>query len=795
MSLTQGNRCNGATLEHGLWDCKYEQSAMKRESDASNPGKQPRSAGRAPLWVRISVAILSPIIFLLLVELGLSFLGYGLPKDFFVRWTSGDHTIHVANKFYCDHFVPSELSRAPEPSIISVKGAGQFRVFVLGGSAANGDPVPAFGFCRQLEVLLNEHSNGIAFEVVNVAVTSMNSFVARRIAQDCAAYKPDAFVVFMGNNEVIGPYGPPTLPAPLYARRGLINACITAQKDSRLGQLLKSGLSAVRSAGKPSKKWMGMEAFLESQVPYDDEKLDHCYRHFSENISDIVDAAHKANARTILFTVPTNLRSCAPFGSQHRGGLTQEQRAEWDAHFRKARELERSGNYSASLAEYEQAAKIDDSYAELSFCMGTCLAALGKSVEAREHYGQARDYDTLRFRADSRINDTIRQASRDLSAQGAALLDLEACLSDRALPAVTGDDFFVDHVHLNFVGNFQAAYATMKLMCDQMPAAQLKMPERSEEELLKLCKQRLLYDHNERYKLAMIMYRRKTLPPFTDQLDHEEELDRLRQALFGLRRRAKDHADTELMFTRALEHARLDSYLNRRYGEFLISQGEFSKAMRLFQTVLRTRPYDREIRSAFARALAQGNSQAEAIKVLSSAEMPYGHTRQEALLMLGTHYLRNGRIAQAGKVFQELHAIDPDNIDVLINMASAASHRKGYAAMRGYLEQVLALAPDTVEAMINMGNYYVKTQQSESAHGWFLKAVDADPYNPMAHIGLGLQSIRLGQLQKGLEHLKKAVHLKPDFIEGYQVLEKVYRELGQADKAQRYAELCTLFQP
>jgi len=216
--------------------------------------------------------------------------------------------------------------------------------------------------------------------------------------------------------------------------------------------------------------------------------------------------------------------------------------------------------------------------------------------------------------------------------------------------------------------------------------------------------------------------------------------------------------------------------------------------MRLYQTVLRTRPYDREIRLAFARALAQGNSQTEAIKVLSSAEMPYGHTRQEALLMLGTHYLRNGRIAQAGKAFQALHAIDPDNIDVLINMASAASHRKDYAAMKGFWEQVLALAPDTVEAMISMGNYYVKTQQPQAAHAWFLKAVDADPYSPMAHIGLGLQSIRLGQLEKGLGHVKKAIHLKPDFIEGYQVLEKVYTELGQADKAQRYAEVRTFFQ-
>lgn len=101
---------------------------------------------------------------------------------------------------------------------------------MLGSSAAYGDPEPAYGFCRQLEVLLNEHAAGTSFEVVNAAVTAMNSHVARRITKDRAVHEPDLFIVFMGNNEVIGPYGPPTLPSSLYSRRWFINACITAKK-------------------------------------------------------------------------------------------------------------------------------------------------------------------------------------------------------------------------------------------------------------------------------------------------------------------------------------------------------------------------------------------------------------------------------------------------------------------------------------------------------------------------------------------------------------------------------------
>ena len=78
----------------------------------------------------------------------------------------------------------------PESSVLYPKDSSTIRIFVLGSSAANGDPEPAYGFCRQLEILLNEHSERKSFEVINAAVTAMNSFVARRIAQDCVCISP-----------------------------------------------------------------------------------------------------------------------------------------------------------------------------------------------------------------------------------------------------------------------------------------------------------------------------------------------------------------------------------------------------------------------------------------------------------------------------------------------------------------------------------------------------------------------------------------------------------------------------
>ena len=68
-------------------------------------------------------------------------------------------------------------------------------------------------------------------------MTAINSHVVLEIARDCAAHQPDLFVVYMGNNEVIGPYGPGTVFQQWSPSRKLIRANVWL-KSTRVGQLL-----------------------------------------------------------------------------------------------------------------------------------------------------------------------------------------------------------------------------------------------------------------------------------------------------------------------------------------------------------------------------------------------------------------------------------------------------------------------------------------------------------------------------------------------------------------------------
>ncbi|MEN6575862.1 MAG: tetratricopeptide repeat protein [Phycisphaerales bacterium] len=756
---------------------------MKRK--AHDKKERPEPAKKPVLWKRLLAAVLGPLSFLILVELVLSLAGYGLPKAFFIPWKVAGQTLYLANEHYCEHFVPKSLSRTPEPCVLGPKGESTIRIFVLGSSAAYGDPEPAYGFCRQLELLLNEHASGKSFEVVNAAVTAMNSHVAKRIAGDCVAQKPDLFILFMGNNEVVGPYGPPTLPASLYSSRRFINACITAKKETRIGQFLKNLSLATNGKGQADAKWQGMESFLTSRIARDDPKLRDCYRHFRSNLDDIIRIARGCGARVLLCTVPVNIRSCAPFGSQHKAGLPAEALAQWDRAFQEGRALERAGDFAGALAAYEKARRIDDSHADLAFCMGRCLAALGRTDEARRVLVEARDLDVLRFRADSSILRVIRETAQAWSAKDVRLLDLDA----------NAADLFVDHVHLDFRGNFLAALAALRQIREMMPQAALVEPKGSEDELLDLCRRRLLYDEHEQYRLAMVMYRRKTIPPFSEQIDHDAELAGLRAELLRLRQVEKGVKEPESVYLEAVRRRPLDTYLILRHGQFLMATGRPREAMEMYRKALDTRPFDMRIRVALSQVFILGNMRDEAVDVLTSRQTPDRYTRKDALLSLGAFCAQTGNIAQATAIYEELSRMDSRNLDILVNQAAAASQRDDLPAMKRYLDKALELAPNSVLAATNMGNYCAKRSQPAEAQKWFVKATQLDPRDPFAHIGAGIQSVRLKQMDKATEHLTRAVALKPDFVEAYLLLAAIHDQAGRKEEAKKYLDLASLFRP
>ena len=259
------------------------------------------------------------------------------------------------------------------------------------------------------------------FEVINTAMTAINSHVALPIARECGRHNPDWFVIYMGNNEVVGPYGSGTIFQPFSPSLTTIRGNILL-KSTRIGQLLDK---AVHGHEK-QREWQGMSMFLENQVAADDPRMGKVYSHFRENLTDICQVAHQSGAKVILCTVATNLKDCAPFASLHRTNLASPDRHRWEQLCDGAIELAAAGRYAEATEKFTEAAGIDDRSAlNCTSACARCLLAIGKSGQARKHFILARDLDALRFCADTNINRTIRDVAAQLVGEDVYLVDAE----------------------------------------------------------------------------------------------------------------------------------------------------------------------------------------------------------------------------------------------------------------------------------------------------------------------------------------------------------------------------------
>ena len=161
------------------------------------------------LWVfRLLALIAAPALFFGLTELVLRLAGFGHPTEFLLPALQNGQKTFVQNNQFGWRFFGPKLSRLPWPvSISQSKPHATVRVFVFGESAAKGEPQPAFGLPRMLEAMLSLRYPGVKFEVVNAAMTAINSHVILPIARECSKADGDIWVIYMGNNEVVGPFG------------------------------------------------------------------------------------------------------------------------------------------------------------------------------------------------------------------------------------------------------------------------------------------------------------------------------------------------------------------------------------------------------------------------------------------------------------------------------------------------------------------------------------------------------------------------------------------------------------
>lgn len=523
------------------------------------------------VWgLRFVIAVVVPVLLLTVSEGALRLFHVGYSTDLMEACAVHSKAASCYNLFFPAPFFPPGMIKTPQFfSIAPVKPKNSFRIFVLGESAAMGDPDPAYGFSRYLEVMLRSRFPEMKFEVVNTGMVAINSHVIRVIAQQLASYQPDVYIVYAGSNEVVGPYGPGTVLTSGSMNPQLIRASIFV-RSTRIGQLLTN-------VGTQHAEWRGMEMFLDKQVRVDSPRMEPAYRNFSSNLKDIVDAARESGAHVLLSTIATNLRDCAPFASLHREGLPAEALRSWESLLQQGIALENSGAYADALKLYESAVKIDDDYAEFQFRMARCLWALGDYQGASDHYVRARDLDVLRFRADSRINEIIRGVGGS-SGGSVQLLDAQQLFAENSRNGVVGGELLYDHVHFTPLGSYLFARATYAQVVRMLPPNVVATAGTSEPPSELDCERLLALTAHDRSRVASEMIDRLQRPPFTHQLNHAEQVQSLMFRASGV---TQTPQETAAQYEWAIQRAPDDLTLHYKFGLFLFDYDRSASAQQL----------------------------------------------------------------------------------------------------------------------------------------------------------------------------------------------------------------------
>ena len=389
------------------------------ENSQAKKGTEKR--GRKLLIRGITLAF--PLVLLLLIEGALRLFSYGNDLSLFTAVPRPGYEQYlmvnpVVGKKYFQHF---ESDMPPNDIFLKKKSEGTFRIFVMGSSTVYGFP---YGnnlmFSRILDKRLEEAFPAKEIEVINTAITAINSFTLADYAKQIARHQPDAVLVYAGHNEFYGAFGAGSNESMSSSRS--ITRLHLQLMDLRLYQLLRNITSSTigKIKGRASDPVHGtlMKRIVADQnISKESESYQLAMKRFRQNMEYLLRQFEEGDIPVFLSQVISNVKDQKPFSALSTGKEDEALRT-----FRRAK-----------LA-------LDQ----------------GSNEEARLLYIQAKDQDGVRFRASEEANRILHELAGEFDIKEVPML---AYFQEKSPNGIIGNRLLTEHVHPNIEGAFLMADA------------------------------------------------------------------------------------------------------------------------------------------------------------------------------------------------------------------------------------------------------------------------------------------------------------------------------------------------
>lgn len=688
----------------------------------------------ARLWLfRLGLMLVAPAVFFLGLEGALRLAGYGRDTGFFI---ADDKPGYVrTNPDYTALFLPGSFDLRPLHYRVAVKKpANTVRIVVLGESATQGIPSPAFAFVPQLRALLRTRYPDKTIEVINTGVVAINSHVVYQIARDAARLSPDFFVVYMGNNEVVGPYGPGSAYLSAMPPLWVIRMSAWA-KSTRSGQLVGAAVARFAGARISAGEWGGMAMFQKHAVRGDEPRLEKTYENFETNLRDIVRVARGAGAQTVICTTVSNLKDCPPFLSLNRPNLIGEELAAWQQTFEAGRLAWKLGENEAAQKFLQVALRLDPHFAETPFMLGSLALRQGETDRARQHLLEAQKWDALRFRPDPRLNQIARTVAREI--QGVTLVDAATTLGSD--PTSTGDipgrELMLEHVHPDWEGNYRIA----RQMAEGVEQALFPtQPGRGPWLDTTGTAAAIGYSSVERFNALQRAALITREPPFPNQLTYAEDQARTAReiaAAGAVRRDATALREAQSMVRAAITQDPDNPDLARLAIELADDLGDLPAALEEVRRAQTLQPANFALFADEAIKLARLGRFEEAEKILLATAA--GCTPRDLAKLtpaLADFYTRTKRFADGRRWFDAALTRQPTSGPLRFYRGRLAQHAGDLAAAEADFRAVLTVDPANEAALEVMVALLRGRGETNEAEEFCAKHTEFQPNNQANHL-------------------------------------------------------------
>ncbi|NQT24696.1 hypothetical protein HQ585_05025 [candidate division KSB1 bacterium] len=371
------------------------------------------------------IALCLFLLFLVFLELVLRLFNYGGEHKLFIPTPTVDSKYYGINRTVCSrYFMQNDFIPTPRKDLfLRQKPENAYRIFVLGGSTTAGFPYGHnVSFPRILQRRLSDTFPNRRIEVVNTAMTAINSYTLLDFMDEILQHKPDALLIYAGHNEFYGALGVGSVES-LGKHRNVVLTYLRLQRLKTF-LLIRDGVHAIqRLISKPSESDNDFDPMQtqmarivkEKEIPLNHELYRLGEKQFESNLRDIVKQARKSNLPVFVSELVSNIRDQKPFVSIKSDTLPDALSI-----FRKARKLEQAGEYD----------------------------------QARSVYYRAKDLDALRFRATEAFNRIIQNVALKYNC---IAVPMKSHFESESPHGLIGNTLMYEHLHPNYDGYFVMA--------------------------------------------------------------------------------------------------------------------------------------------------------------------------------------------------------------------------------------------------------------------------------------------------------------------------------------------------